>query len=74
MPAFLKGIRKPGEAILVDDLTETLSIGTILPRESLHGGAEQTPLSRQNGRGAGGEGIIPPLLSPGCWHGEGARG
>jgi hypothetical protein len=32
MPAFLKGIRKPGEAILVDDLTETLSIGTILPR------------------------------------------
>jgi hypothetical protein len=39
LPAWLKGIRQPGDAIIVDDATERVAIGRILPRRTLHGGA-----------------------------------
>jgi hypothetical protein len=38
LPAWLKGIRQPGDAIIVDDATERVAIGRILPRRTLHGG------------------------------------
>jgi hypothetical protein len=39
LPAWLKGIRQPGDAVIVDDATERVAIGRVLPRCTLHGGA-----------------------------------
>ena len=49
LPAYLKGIRRPGEAIIVDDAAERLAVGQILPRRGRHLGGEAlraaTPLA-----------------------------
>ena len=40
LPAYLKGIRRPGEAIIVDDAAERVAVGQILPRRGRHLGGE----------------------------------
>ena len=40
LPAFLKGVRRPGEAVIVDDATERVVVGQVLPRRTRHGVGE----------------------------------
>jgi len=40
LTAFLKGVKKTGEAIFVDDALERVAVGRVLPRRSRHGGGE----------------------------------
>lgn len=38
LPAWLKGVRQPGDAIIVDDAEERVHVGRVLPRRGRHGG------------------------------------
>jgi hypothetical protein len=38
LSAWLKGVRQPGDAIIVDDAEERVHVGRILPRRTHHGG------------------------------------
>ena len=40
LTAFLKGVRKVGEAIFVDDAQERVAVGRVLPRRAQHGGGD----------------------------------
>lgn len=40
LPAYLKGVRGAGEAIIVDDAVERVTVGKVLPRRGKHGGGE----------------------------------
>ena len=40
LPAFLKGVRNPGQAVIVDDLEERAVVGHVLPRRARHGGGQ----------------------------------
>jgi len=52
LPAYLKGVRWPGEAVIVDDATERVVVGKVLPRRARHGGGEA--LAAVGAAGAGG--------------------
>ena len=47
LPAYLKGVRGAGEAIIVDDATERVAVGKVLPRRGKHGGGEAIVGSRR---------------------------
>ena len=52
IPAYLKGCTEPGEAVIVDDLEERVSVGRVLPRLMVHGADTLQSLSfpgKQNG-------------------------
>lgn len=40
LPAVLKAVTKAGEAIIIDDATERIMVGKVLPRRGKHGGGE----------------------------------